>query len=143
MRYQVKNWLFANLDANYAYGRSLDEAEGEDRIPLAPVYTAAGGLNAIAGQFKGGLQFRYLADRAANESNSIIAEGYTIVDLNASYDFKPFTIGFDIENLLDVDWKETQFATESRLRNELTGVEEIHFTPGAPFFLRGTLRYLF
>lgn len=143
LRYQVKNWLFANLDANYAYGRSLDEAEGEDRIPLAPVYTAAGGLNAIAGQFKGGLQFRYLADRAANESNSIIAEGYTIVDLNASYDFKPFTIGFDIENLLDVDWKETQFATESRLRNELTGVEEIHFTPGAPFFLRGTLRYLF
>lgn len=143
LRYQLKDWLFANLDANYAYGRSLDEAEGEDRIPLAPVYTAAGGLNAISGRFKGGLQFRYLADRPATEDNRIVAEGYTIVDLNASYDFKPFTIGFDIENLFDVDWKETQFATESRLRNELTSVEEIHFTPGAPFFLRGTLRYSF
>lgn len=143
LRYQVKDWLFANVDANYAYGRALDEAEGEDRIPLAPVYTAVGGLNAVSGNFKGGIQFRYLADRPANEDNSIIAEGYTIVDVNANYDFRPFSLGLSIENLFDVDWKETQFATESRLRNELTSVEEIHFTPGAPFFLRGTLRYSF
>jgi len=143
LRYQVKDWLFANIDANYAYGRAVDEAEGQDRIPLAPVYTAVGGLNAVSGKFKGGIQFRYLADRPANEDNSIIAEGYTIVDANANYDFKPFSIGVSVENLLNVDWKETQFATESRLRNELTSVEEIHFTPGAPFFLRGTLRYSF
>jgi outer membrane receptor protein involved in Fe transport len=143
LRYQVKDWLFANLDANYAYGRSVEEAEGEDRIPLAPIYTAVGGLNAIKGKFKGGLQFRYLADRPANEDNSIVAEGYTIVDINANYDFKPFSIGLNIENLFDVDWKETQFATESRLRNEVNSVEEIHFTPGAPFFTRLSLRYSF
>ncbi|WP_020568330.1 TonB-dependent receptor [Neolewinella persica] len=143
LRYQVKDWLFANIDANYAYGRALEESEGEDRIPLAPVYTAVGGVNAVTGRFKGGVQFRYIADRPANEDNSIIADGYTIVDLNANYDFNPFSIGLSIENLFDVDWKETQFATESRLRNELTSVEEIHFTPGAPFFLRGTLRYSF
>ncbi|MFK8164653.1 MAG: TonB-dependent receptor [Lewinella sp.] len=143
LRYQVKDWLFANIDGNYAYGRALEESEGEDRIPLAPVYTAVGGLNAISGNFKGGLQFRYIADRPANEDNSIVAEGYTVVDLNANYDFKPFSIGFNIENLFDVDWNETQFATESRLRNELTSVEEIHFTPGTPFLLRATLRYSF
>lgn len=143
LRYQVKDWLFANLDANYAYGRSVEEEEGNDRIPLAPVYTAVGGLNAIKGKFKGGIQARFLADRPANEDNSIIAEGYTIVDLNANYDFKPFSIGFNIENLLNAEWKETQFATESRLRNEVNSVEEIHFTPGAPFFTRLSLRYSF
>jgi len=143
LRYQVKDWLFANIDGNYAYGRALEESEGEDRIPLAPVYTAVGGLNAISGKFKGGLQFRYIADRPANEDNSIVAEGYTVIDLNANYDFKPFSIGFNIENLFDVDWNETQFATESRLRNELSSVEEIHFTPGTPFLLRATLRYSF
>ena len=143
LRYQIKDWLFANLDGNYAYGRSLEDEEGHDRIPLAPVYTAVGGLNVLKNNFKGGLQFRYLADRPANEDNSIVAEGYTVVDINASYDFKPFTLGFNIENLLDVEWKETQFATESRLRNELTSVEEIHFTPGAPFFARATLMYSF
>jgi outer membrane receptor protein involved in Fe transport len=143
LRYQVKDWLFANIDGNYAYGRALEESEGEDRIPLAPVYTAVGGLNAVSGKFKGGVQFRYIADRPANEDNSIVAEGYTVVDANVNYDFKPFSLGLSIENLFDVDWNETQFATESRLRNELTSVEEIHFTPGAPFFLRGTLRYSF
>jgi len=143
LRYQVSDWLFANLDGNYAYGRAIEEAEGHDRIPLAPVYTAVGGLNAIKGNFKGGVQFRYLADRPANEDNSIVAEGYTIVDLNANYDFKPFSLGFNVENLFNVDWKETQFATESRLRNEVTSVEEIHFTPGAPFFVRASLRYSF
>ncbi len=143
LRYQVKDWLFANVDGNYALGRSLDSPEGEDRIPLAPVYTATGGLTAIKGDFKGGLRFRYLADRPANEDNSIVAEGYTIVDLNANYDFGPVNLGFDVENLFDVDWKETQFATESRLRDELTSVEEIHFTPGAPFLVRASLRYSF
>ena len=143
LRYQVKDWLFANVDANYAYGRSVEEAEGEDRIPLAPIYTAVGGLNAVKGKFKGGLQARYLADRPANEDNSIVATGYTVVDLNANYDFKPFSIGFNIENLFDVDWNETQFATESRLRNEVNSVEEIHFTPGTPFFMRANLRYSF
>lgn len=143
LRYQIKDWLFANVDGNYALGRSLEAEEGEDRIPLAPVYTATGGLTAIKGDFTSGLRFRYLADRPANEDNSIVAEGYTIIDFNASYDFGALNLGFDIENLLDVEWKETQFATESRLRDELTSVEEIHFTPGAPFLMRASLRYSF
>ncbi len=143
LRYQISDWLFANLDGNYAYGRALEEEEGNDRIPLAPVYTAVGGVNVIKGNFRSGLQFRYLGDRPANEDNSIVAEGYTIVDINASYDLRPFTLGLAIENLFDVDWKETQFATESRLRNEMTSVEEIHFTPGAPFLLRASLNYNF
>ena len=143
LRYQIADWLFANVDGNYAYGRSLEDEEGQDRIPLAPIFTAAGGVNAISGKFKGGAQFRYLADRPANEDNSIVAEGYTIIDLNASYDFNPITLGLAVENLLDTEWKETQFATESRLRNETSSVEEIHFTPGAPFFLRASLQYSF
>ena len=44
--------------------------------------------------------------------------------------------GIIIENLLDTEWNETQFATESRLFNEAEPVEEIHFTPGTPFFAR-------
>ena len=35
-----------------------------------------------------------------------------------------------------VKWKETQFDTESRLKNEPAPVKEIHFTPGVPFFAR-------
>ena len=53
------------------------------------------------------------------------------------------TFGVVVENLFDVAWNETQFATESRLRNELEPVEEIHFTPGTPFFIKGTIAYKF
>ncbi len=42
-----------------------------------------------------------------------------------------------VENLFDIEWNETQFATESRLFDEPQPVEEIHFTPGTPFFIRG------
>ena len=52
-------------------------------------------------------------------------------------------IGLRIENLFDVAWNETQFATESRLRGEAVPVEEIHFTPGTPFFARAVVRVKF
>ncbi|MEM9261284.1 MAG: TonB-dependent receptor, partial [Bacteroidota bacterium] len=142
-RYQLTDWLFANADYTYTRARSIDDPEGENLIPLAPVHTATGGIGVQQDRFRSSLQFRYLGDRPANEDNSIVAEGYTVVDLNANYDFKQFTLGFVVENLLDVDWNETQFATESRLRNEASPVEEIHFTPGTPFFFKTTLRYRF
>ena len=52
-------------------------------------------------------------------------------------------LGLEINNLLNTEWNETQFATESRLKNESDSVEEIHFTPGAPFFIKGKVTYLF
>jgi hypothetical protein len=45
--------------------------------------------------------------------------------------------------LLDTEWNETQFATESRLRTEAAPVEEIHFTPGTPLFVKGKVTYMF
>ena len=143
IRYQPLDWLFVNSDFTYSYARALGEPEDADLIPLAPVYTFTFGLNAVKGNFVGGLNARYLGDRPANEDNSIVAEGYTILDANASYRFGNLTLGVDIENLLDSDWEETQFATESRLANEPEAIEEIHFTPGTPFFIRGIVRYSF
>ncbi len=142
-RYQLNDWLFANADGTYTFARSVEDPEGANLIPLAPVYTATGGLSVRQPKYRGSLQFRYLGDRPANEDNSIVAEGYTVIDLNASYDIGNLTVGFVIENLLDVEWNETQFATESRLRDEPMSVEEIHFTPGVPFFFKSTLRYKF
>jgi outer membrane receptor protein involved in Fe transport len=82
-------------------------------------------------------------DRPANEDNSIVAEGYLITDLNFSYQLKNISFGIIVENLFDQEWKETQFATESRLFNEAESVEEIHFTPGTPIFIKGLVRYNF
>ncbi|MEM9919996.1 MAG: TonB-dependent receptor [Bacteroidota bacterium] len=144
LRYQLTNYLFFNADVNYTHARAIDEDEGADRIPLAPELTSMGGLAfRHPSGFSAGIQYRYIRDRPANEDNSIIAEGYFITDLTASYTFKKVTIGFAIENLFDQDWNEAQFATESRLSNEAEPVEELHFTPGVPFFFKGNLTYRF
>lgn len=144
LRYQLNKWLYFDTDATFTRARSLDAADGEDFIPLAPDFTLAGGLaiNNLNG-FSGGVRYRYLDDRPANEDNSIVAEGYFVTDINMNYSFKDLTLGLSVENLFDVDWNETQFATESRLQNENQPVEEIHFTPGTPFFLRATVSYRF
>jgi outer membrane receptor protein involved in Fe transport len=126
------------------YARSTEDPDGQNYIPLAPDFTTAGGLsvNNLNG-FSGGLRYRYIDDRPANEDNSIVAQGYFVTDFNVNYSIKNVTLGLVIENLFDTDWNETQFATESRLQNELESVEEIHFTPGTPFFIRGTISYKF
>ena len=145
LRYQLTDWLYLDTDATYTHARSVDSPDGENYIPLAPDFTLTGGLsiNNFKG-FSGGIRYRYIDDRPANEDNSIIAEGYFVTDINANYTFKNnITLGLSIENLFDTEWNETQFATESRLQNELTPVEEIHFTPGTPFFLRAMVSYRF
>ncbi len=143
-RYQPFPWLFWNLDANYTHARSVNEDEGNDFIPLAPDLTLVTGLNVQhKSGWYGGLNIRYLDDRPANEDNSIVAEGYTVADMNAGYKWKNVSLGIQVQNLFDTDWNETQFATESRLQNEFEPVEEIHFTPGTPFFIKGVLEYNF
>ena len=143
-RYQILDWLYLYSDVNYTYARSTEEPDGEDYIPLAPDFTAVGGLSiSDLGNFSGNLNYRYLGDRAANEDNSIVAEGYFVTDLNLNYSIKNWTVGVIVENLLDTQWNETQFATESRLFNETASVEEIHFTPGTPFYLRGKVSVRF
>lgn len=143
-RYQLTDWLFADMDATYTYARSIDDAEGENLIPLAPKFTSIGGLTLQhPSGFNGSLRYRFLGDRAANEVNSVIAEGYTVLDAVLNYTKPRYEIGFSIENLLNVDWNEAQFDTESRLQDELEPVSELHFTPGTPFFIKGRVAYFF
>jgi hypothetical protein len=144
IRYQLSDYFFFNLDANYTYARSIDEPKGQDYIPLAPDFTSTGGLSFQNWEnFSGGLRYRYMKDRPANEDNSIVAKGYFISDFNINYTFKKIVFGITIENIFNSEWNETQFATESRLKNETASVEEIHFTPGTPFFLKVGINYKF
>jgi hypothetical protein len=143
IRYQLTDWLFVNGDVNYAKPRSIDNPEGERLIPLAPTMTATAGLSIKRKKLSINLQTRYLADRTANENNSIVAKGYIITDLNSTYSFGALSLGISIENIFDQQWNETQFATESRLAFETNSTEEIHFTPGTPLFAKGIIKYNF
>lgn len=148
LRWQANKWIYLDGDFTYSYARSIDDPEGNNFIPLAPRITTTGGLSLEKDGFAGAIRARYLQDRPANEDNSVVAEGYTIVDINGSYTFNSVTFGFFIQNLLNSDWKETQFDTESRIRLangslESSPVSEIHFTPGTPFNFTGFIKFTF
>ena len=145
IRYQLSDNVYFNTDATLTRARSLEETDGNDYIPLAPDFTLVGGVSfKDINNFSGGINYRYVDDRPANEDNSVQAEGYFVTDLNLNYAFNnQWKLGVSIENVFDTDWKETQFLTESRLQNEAQSVEEIHFTPGTPFYFKTTLSYSF
>ncbi|ADB37766.1 TonB-dependent receptor [Spirosoma linguale] len=146
-RYQITSHWFADIDLNTANPRSLDAEAGQNYLPLAPVFTSTGGVSLQTTHgLSGSLRYRYMADRPANEDNSIVARGYFVTDMQVNYTRqggarKNYTIGLTVQNLLNTRWKETQFNTMSRLKGEAIPVEEIHFTPGTPFFVRLSLTY--
>lgn len=144
LTFQPYSWLFLYSNLNYSHARSVNEPKGQDFIPLAPVFTSDGKIQL---NFKKGifttLSYRYMADRAANEDRSVLAKGYFVNDFTVGYQRKSVVITAIVNNVFNVEWNETQFLTESRLKEESQVVNEIHFTPGTPFSFRLQVKFMF
>jgi hypothetical protein len=136
-RYQLTQWLFANLNANFARPRYLDSAKGNNYVPLAPTFTSTAGLDfRFKNGINGGISYRYLHKRAANSDYTLTARGYFITDLTANYTQKKYEVGLAIENLFNRQWDESQFAYVSQLKGETAPVDQVSYTPGVPFFAK-------
>ncbi|MDZ4795327.1 MAG: TonB-dependent receptor [Bacteroidota bacterium] len=143
-RYQFNKWLFGDIDINFTRPRAIGATKGEDFIPLAPSFTSIGGITARAPNgFSGSLRYRFIGERPANEINSVKADGYFLLDLSAAYRIKKIEFHLSVENLLNREWREAQFDTESRLQFEANPVSEIHYTPGTPAFLKAGITFSF
>lgn len=144
LRYQWNDWLFSDWDFNFTHARSLGVAKEEAYVPLAASFTSTGGI--VAKPAKGpsaSLRYRWITGRPANEFNSVRTEGYFLLDAFFSYPIQKLEIYLSAENILNASWREAQFETESRLRNEVSPVSEIHYTPGTPFFIKAGISFRF
>ncbi len=114
-------------------------------IPLAPIWTARWDLTArLPGGFSTSLEMRYVGDRPADEERLQTARGYTLFNWTGRYRYKNFEAFLSIENLANTEWRESQFAFNSRLGGEpAEGVNDIHFTPGNPRTFLGGLAFHF
>ena len=140
-RYQLSRRLFLDTDVNYNHGRQTNAPADANYIPLAPTFTTIGGLTYKAPKgLSGSLRYRPIDSRPANDDGSIRARGYFLFDAVLSYTKARFQIGATAENLLNVQWNQAQFATQTRLltpqRERPAGFDELHFTPGTPFYLK-------
>jgi TonB-dependent Receptor Plug Domain/CarboxypepD_reg-like domain len=136
-RYQFTDWLFASMNANLAKPSFIDSAAGHNYVPLAPTFTSTAGLDfRLKNGLNGGISYRYMHNRSANETYTLTAVGYWVTDLTLNYTKKRYSIGLAIENLLNVTWNESQFEYASRLKYEAQPVDEVSYTPGVPFFAK-------
>jgi len=143
-RIRLTRWLWADADVNLAHGRFRDEPQKVNRIPLAPEVTSTGGLTARdLGPMSGGLRYRHIGSRAADQADSITARGYSVVELFATWQLSRVQLFAAVDNLFNAVWNEAQFATTSRLPGELAPVTELNFTPGAPRTIQVGLDYRF
>ena len=136
-RYQLSRRVFLDGDFNFSHGRLVQAPEGENYIPLAPTFTSTGGITLrTPSGWNASLRYRHLDSRPAQEDNAIRARGYFLLDAVLNYTTTRFQVGAQAQNLLNVQWNEAQFATDSQLRGEAASVNELNFTPGTPFYAK-------
>ncbi len=137
-------WLFADAAATFNEAAFRPNSGNAGSVALAPTrtVTAGVGFRAPFGTF-GSIRLRHIGPRPATEDERIIAEGWTILDARLGHRLGPAELALDAQNLINTQWREVQFATESQLQNEAAPVEEIHFAPGWPFTFRATLTAYF
>lgn len=145
IRYQLNQYLFFDADVNFSHGRYVDSAQGKNYISLAPRLTSVAGISVKAAKgLTASFRYRYIDSRPANNENTVVAQGYFLLDAVIRYRIKNYQLGLSVENILNVNWNEAQFDTQTRLKGEpVAGIEQLCFTPGAPRLIRGSLSYFF
>lgn len=84
-----------------------------------------------------------MSDRPADETDSVTALGYTVLDAKVNYAYRKWTFGIAAENLLNTQWNEAQFAGDYRVRETADPEYGLTFTPGTPFYLKASVGFQF
>ena len=141
--YRPTPWL--RLDANLSVARSsfVHNAGNSNGLALAPKLMGQGGITVVHGPAFVSLRTRGIADRPGNDDGTLTAEGYLIFDLMAGRTFGKLDLNLTINNLLNADWREAQFADASAVTRGGSIVEQMHFTPGIPLSATAAAAYRF
>jgi outer membrane receptor protein involved in Fe transport len=150
-RFRILPWMLADFDLTLAHAVYTKDQGNGSAVALAPTLTGQAGLSVLhpAG-WRGRIGARWVGSRPATENpTGLQAQGYFIVDLTFAYRWRFLEVGLVLENVLNTQWREAQFANHSYVAGRDdpglagTGVEDIHFTPGNPVNVRGTLALFF
>lgn len=151
LRGAITPWLRADADVSFVRATYTSNAGNGDAVALAPQVVLSAGL---AGRHPSGifgaLRLRAVGDRPATSDRSLTAEGFAILSAQLGFRRGWWEVALQAENLTNSRWREAQFATDTRLRDEcLTAtaprcnepaagqrygtITDVNFTPGTPF----------
>lgn len=157
LRYQITDKLHFDYDLTWDDPRQVPSGLA---VPLAPTLLMNGGV--LYEWFEGfstSLRVRYLDNRPGNDERTITVPGYTLVDILARYRWRNVELALDFLNVTDTAWDEAAFVFGTCVRNdemaggdtcnskpmhnEQAGIDDINFTPGNPFNIRGGVTIFF
>jgi outer membrane receptor protein involved in Fe transport len=141
--YSPLPWL--RLDGNVSLARAtlVQNAGNSNGLALAPRIMGQGGVTLVRGPQFVSLRARGIGDRPGNDAGTLTAQGYLIFDLMAGRTFGKLDVNLTVNNLLDSEWREAQFAEASAVMRGGPVVEQMHFTPGLPLSATLTAAYRF
>ena len=122
-------WLSLDANVTWAHATFVANAGNGGALALAPRWMGSGGVT-VYDEHRGfvAVRARGIGDRPGNDDGPLTAEGYSILDVIAGRRVGSADLGLTINNALDADWREAQFAERSRV------------TPTAPSWSRCTTR---
>jgi outer membrane receptor protein involved in Fe transport len=150
-RFRILPWMWADFDLTLAHAAYTKDQGNGSAVALAPTFTGQAGLSVIHPVgVRGRLGARWVGGRpATTDPNGLQAQGYLVVDLTLAYRWRFLELGLVVENVLNSEYREAQFANRSYVagRDDPSlagqGVEDIHFTPGNPISVRATVAVYF
>ncbi|HEX8114584.1 MAG TPA: TonB-dependent receptor [Kofleriaceae bacterium] len=136
-------WLRFDGNLSLAHAAFVHNAGNGSALALAPRIMGQGGVTLLHGPAFVSLRARGIGDRPGNDRGTLTAQGYLIFDLIAGRTFGKLDLNLTVNNLLNSDWREAQFADTSAIVPGGPAVEQMHFTPGIPLTATATAAYRF
>ena len=139
-RYNFNDVFFADAALTITHARYTDQADinaGTALVSLAPVRTffAGFGFKKPVGPITvfGSARVKSMSDRPGLEDGSLTATGFTLFDADLGVRWRFLEVGADMLNIGNTEWREGQFAVNSRLPGEGANPPAgMSFTPGIP-----------
>jgi hypothetical protein len=139
----ANGWLSLDANVTWSHGTFVANAGNGGALALAPRWMGSGGATAHGAAGFVTVRARGIADRPGNDTGTLVAKGYLIVDVIAGKKLGKLDVNLTVNNALDRDWREAQFADRSRVTPTADIVEQMHFTPGIPLTVTATAAYTF
>ena len=138
------DWLSLDANVTWAHATAVANAGNGGALALAPRWMGSGGFSVHDKRGFVSVRARGIGDRSGNDDGTLTAEGYMIYDIIAGKKLgKSIDLNLTVNNVLNANWREAQFAEESRVSPTAGLMEQMHYTPGTPLTATLTAAYTY
>jgi hypothetical protein len=134
-------WLSLDANVTWAHATFVANRGNNGALALAPRWMGSGGATVHGESGFVAVRARGIGDRPGNDDGTLTAKGFLIFDVIAGKQIRSVDLNLTINNAFDADWREAQFAEESRVTPTADVVEQMHYTPGIPLTATMTAAY--